>query len=162
MHFGQDSGFLKGPQGVVKAVDNVSLEVFEGETLGLVGESGCGKSTLGRSILQLYKPTAGSVHYRGTDLVHLEGKALRKMRNRFQMIYQDPYASLNPRMKVADIIGEPMYIHQLHPRSEIRAEVERTLEMVGLAKEFADRYPHEFSGGQRQRIAIARCLTLKP
>ena len=162
MHFGQDSGFLKGPQRVVKAVDNVSLEVFEGETLGLVGESGCGKSTLGRSILQLYKPTAGSVHYRGTDLVQLEGKALRKMRNRFQMIYQDPYASLNPRMKVADIIGEPMYIHQLHPRSEIRVEVEKTLEMVGLAREFADRYPHEFSGGQRQRIGIARALAAQP
>ncbi|MGA1561042.1 MAG: ATP-binding cassette domain-containing protein, partial [bacterium] len=104
MHFGQASGFLKGPQRVVKAVDNVSLDVFEGETLGLVGESGCGKSTLGRSILQLYKPTAGTVHYRGTDLVQLEGKALRKMRNRFQMIDQDPYASLNPRMKIADII----------------------------------------------------------
>ena len=162
MHFGQTSGFLKGPQRVVKAVDNVSLEVFEGETLGLVGESGCGKSTLGRSILQLYKPTAGAVHYRGTNLVQLEGKALRKMRNRFQMIYQDPYASLNPRMKIADIIGEPMHIHQLHPRSEIRAEVEKILEMVGLAREFADRYPHEFSGGQRQRIGIARALSAQP
>ena len=162
MHFGQASGFLKRPQRVVKAVDNVSLDVFEGETLGLVGESGCGKSTLGRSILQLYKPTAGTVQYRGTDLVQLEGKALRKMRNRFQMIYQDPYASLNPRMKIADIIGEPMYIHQLHPRSEIRAEVEKILEMVGLTREFADRYPHEFSGGQRQRISIARALALNP
>jgi oligopeptide transport system ATP-binding protein len=162
MHFGQDSGFFKGSQQVLKAVDNVSLEVFEGETLGLVGESGCGKSTLGRSILQLYKPTTGSVHYRGTDLVKLEGKALRKMRNHFQMIYQDPYASLNPRMKIADIIGEPMYIHQLHPRFKIRAEVEKILEMVGLARDFADRYPHEFSGGQRQRIGIARALAAKP
>jgi oligopeptide transport system ATP-binding protein len=162
MHFGLASRFFKGPQRVVKAVDNVSLDIFEGETIGLVGESGCGKSTLGRSILQLYKPTAGTVHYRGTNLVKLEGKALRKMRNRFQMIYQDPYASLNPRMKIADIIGEPMYIHQLHPHSEIRSEVEKILEVVGLAREFADRYPHEFSGGQRQRIGIARALAVQP
>ena len=162
MHFGLASRFFKGPQRVVKAVDNVSLDIFEGETIGLVGESGCGKSTLGRSILQLYKPTAGTVHYRGTNLVQLEGKALRKMRNRFQMIYQDPYASLNPRMKIADIIGEPMYIHQLYPHSEIRSEVEKILEVVGLAREFADRYPHEFSGGQRQRIGIARALAVQP
>jgi oligopeptide transport system ATP-binding protein len=162
MHFTGEASLFQGPPSVVKAVDGVTLEIQEGETLGLVGESGCGKSTLGRAILQLYRPTSGSVHYRDVNLVELEGKALREMRRRFQMIYQDPYASLNPRMKIADIVGEPMQIHKLCPPSEIRKRVEQTLEMVGLTPAFADRYPHEFSGGQRQRIGIARALAAEP
>lgn len=161
-HFMSHSGLLKDSAKAVLALDNVSFEIYEGETLGLVGESGCGKSTLGRTILQLYRPTSGNVEYRGIDLITLQGEKLRALRNRFQMIFQDPYASLNPRMKISDIIGEPMRIHRLHHSSDVRIEVEKILKLVGLAPQFADRYPHEFSGGQRQRIGIARALAAQP
>jgi oligopeptide transport system ATP-binding protein len=148
--------------GAVKAVDGVTFEVKQGETLGLVGESGCGKSTTGRAILQLYRPTAGEVFFEGQDLTQLRGEALRRKRQRMQMIFQDPYASLNPRMTVGDIIGEPMEVHGLARPNERRQKVEQYLARVGLNPYFADRYPHEFSGGQRQRIGIARALALNP
>ena len=148
--------------GAVHAVDDVSFDVYRGETLGLVGESGCGKSTTGRTILQLYKPTAGSVVFQGVDLARQKGKALRLTRKKLQMIFQDPFASLNPRMKVSDIIGEPMVVHRTGNRAEITARTKQLLDLVGLNPSFISRYPHEFSGGQRQRIGIARALALEP
>ncbi len=148
--------------GAVHAVDDVSFDVYRGETLGLVGESGCGKSTTGRTILQLYKPTAGSVIFQGEDLARQKGKALRLTRKKLQMIFQDPFASLNPRMKVSDIIGEPMVVHRTGNRAEINARTKQLLDLVGLNPSFISRYPHEFSGGQRQRIGIARALALEP
>ena len=146
----------------VHAVDDVSFEVRRGETLGLVGESGCGKSTTGRTILQLYRPTSGSVVFDGVDLVALRGEDLRKMRRKMQMIFQDPYASLNPRMTVGEIVGEPLVVHKVANQKEINERVEHLLELVGLNPAFANRYPHEFSGGQRQRIGVARALSLQP
>ena len=146
----------------LRAVDDVSFDIFKGETLGLVGESGCGKSTTGRSILQLYPPTAGKVIYNGTDLVQMPKKQLRAMRQKVQMIFQDPYASLNPRMTVSETIGDPIRIHGLLPKNQIEKRVKELLKMVGLNPAFATRYPHEFSGGQRQRIGIARALALDP
>ena len=146
----------------LRAVDDVSFDIYKGETLGLVGESGCGKSTTGRSILQLYRPTDGKVFYDGTDLVKMPKKELRRMRQKIQMIFQDPYASLNPRMTVSETVGDPIRIHGLLPRNEIEGRVKELLEMVGLNPAFATRYPHEFSGGQRQRIGIARALALDP
>jgi oligopeptide transport system ATP-binding protein len=148
--------------GAVHAVDDVSFEVKRGETLGLVGESGCGKSTTGRTILQLYRPTSGSVIYDGVDLVKLKGEDLRHMRRKMQMIFQDPYASLNPRMTVGEIVGEPLIIHKISTQKEIDEHVSNLLELVGLNPSFAARYPHEFSGGQRQRIGVARALALQP
>jgi oligopeptide transport system ATP-binding protein len=148
--------------GAVHAVDGVSFDVRRGETLGLVGESGCGKSTTGRTILQLYKPTGGQVHFDGVDLVSLKGEELRLMRRRMQMIFQDPYASLNPRMTLADIIGEPLVVHNVAKGKELNERVEHLLELVGLNPGFASRFPHEFSGGQRQRIGIARAIALQP
>jgi oligopeptide transport system ATP-binding protein len=162
MHFPIRRGLLQRTVGAVKAVDGVTFEVKQGETLGLVGESGCGKSTTGRAILQLYRPTAGEVFFEGQDLTQLRGEALRRKRQRMQMIFQDPYASLNPRMTVGDIIGEPMEVHGLARPNERRQKVEQYLARVGLNPYFADRYPHEFSGGQRQRIGIARALALNP
>jgi oligopeptide transport system ATP-binding protein len=147
----------------VKAVDGISFEVNRGETLGLVGESGCGKSTTGRAILQLYKPTAGSVDFDGTELTKLKGNSLRRMRRKMQMIFQDPYASLNPRMSVGSIIGEPLQIHGLSKGGAARRErIQELMRVVGLNPYYANRYPHEFSGGQRQRIGIARALAVEP
>jgi oligopeptide transport system ATP-binding protein len=148
--------------GAVHAVDDISFDVKRGETLGLVGESGCGKSTTGRTILQLYRPTSGSVIYDGVDLVKLKGEDLRHMRRKMQMIFQDPYASLNPRMTVGEIVGEPLIIHKISTQKEIDEHVSNLLELVGLNPSFAARYPHEFSGGQRQRIGVARALALQP
>jgi oligopeptide transport system ATP-binding protein len=147
----------------VKAVDGISFQVKRGETLGLVGESGCGKSTTGRAILQLYKPTAGSVNFDGQELTTLSGGNLRRMRRKMQMIFQDPYASLNPRMSVGSIIAEPLQIHGLSRGSAARKErVQDLMRVVGLNPWYANRYPHEFSGGQRQRIGIARALAVEP
>ncbi len=146
----------------VKAVDGLDFDVSTGETLGLVGESGCGKSTTGRTILQLYKPTAGEVLFRGQDLSKLGGEALRKMRADMQMIFQDPYASLNPRMTVGDIVGEPLEVHNIAKGKEKRDRVQELLQTVGLNPYFINRYPHEFSGGQRQRVGIARALAVQP
>ncbi len=148
--------------GDVRAVDGVTLAIRRGETLGLVGESGCGKSTIGRAILRLYRPTAGRVVFDGQDITTLGGGALRSVRRRMQMIFQDPYASLNPRMTVGGIVGEPLDIHGVGTRSERRARVEELFEIVGLDPAYAERYPHEFSGGQRQRIGVARAIALNP
>ncbi|MBL8055462.1 MAG: dipeptide ABC transporter ATP-binding protein [Anaerolineales bacterium] len=161
-HFPIRRGLLMRQVGAVKAVDGVSFDVRRGETLGLVGESGCGKSTTGRVILQLYPATAGQVTFEGQNLTELTGEALRQMRRKMQMIFQDPYASLNPRMTVGDIIGEALEIHGV---AEGKAKVERVqelLKVVGLNPFFVNRFPHEFSGGQRQRIGIARALALQP
>jgi oligopeptide transport system ATP-binding protein len=162
MHFPIYRGVFQRQVGAVHAVDGVSFDVHRGETLGLVGESGCGKSTTGRTILQLYKPTAGKVHFDGVDLVALKGEELRVMRRKMQMIFQDPYASLNPRMTVSDTVGEPLMVHNVATGKEIEERVAHLLKVVGLNPSFASRYPHEFSGGQRQRIGIARALALQP
>ncbi|HLB11745.1 MAG TPA: dipeptide ABC transporter ATP-binding protein [Dehalococcoidia bacterium] len=146
----------------VKAVDHISFYVKKGETLGLVGESGCGKTTTGRAVLQLYRPTAGEVVFEGQDLCKLKGENLRHIRRRMQMIFQDPYASLNPRMSVGSIIGEPLDIHGIAKGQEKKDRVQEILRIVGLNPYFANRYPHEFSGGQRQRIGVARALAVEP
>jgi len=163
MHFPLTRGIiLQRKVGAVQAVDGVSFSVKKGETLGLVGESGCGKSTTGRAILQLYKPTSGEVNFLGKDLTKLDAGEMRKMRRHLQMIFQDPYASLNPRMTVGSIISEPMQIHNLVDRRHRNQRVQELLETVGLNPYFANRYPHEFSGGQRQRIGVARALAANP
>src|SRR2546421_3292915 len=146
----------------VKAVDDVSLQVNEGETLGLVGESGCGKSTLCRTLMQLLTPTAGSVRFEGRELVGLSRRELRPIRRDMQMIFQDPYASLNPRKRVGQIVGDPMKLQGVSTGNQLKREVQELLDRVGLSPEHYNRYPHEFSGGQRQRIGIARALALKP
>ena len=148
--------------GSVRAVDGVSFEVYRGETLGLVGESGCGKSTTGRTILQLHRPTAGDVYFEDVNLAELKGRELNQMRRRMQMIFQDPYASLDPRMTVGTIVSEPLDIHGTHTGRERQERVQELLDLVGLNPYFVSRYPHEFSGGQRQRIGIARALALQP
>ncbi|HMD88685.1 MAG TPA: dipeptide ABC transporter ATP-binding protein [Anaerolineaceae bacterium] len=148
--------------GAVHAVDDVSFEVRKGETLGLVGESGCGKSTTGRTILQLYRPTSGHVYYEDHDLVKIKSEELRKMRRKMQMIFQDPYASLNPRMTVGEIVGEPLLVHHLASHKQADERVAELLKLVGLNPAYADRYPHEFSGGQRQRVGVARALSMQP
>ena len=156
------SGVLQKKTGEVKAVDDISFFIRKGETLGLVGESGCGKTTTGRSILKLEEPTSGSVIFDGKNLIEMEGEELRRMRSQMQPIFQDPFASLNPRMNVGDIIGEPLEVHNLAKGKELTDKVNDLLEKVGLAPEMAERYPHEFSGGQRQRIGIARALSASP
>jgi oligopeptide transport system ATP-binding protein len=163
MHFPIKSGILIDREvGRVRAVDGVSLAVKEGETLGLVGESGCGKSTLCRAILQLLKPTSGSVRFEGREIVGLKSRAMRPVRREMQMIFQDPYASLNPRHRVGQIVGDPLRLHGLASGEELKRNVNELLERVGLGPEHYNRYPHEFSGGQRQRIGIARALALRP
>ena len=148
--------------GDIKAVDDVSLSIERGETLGLVGESGCGKSTVGRAILRLYEPTDGTIVFDGRDITHLKEAELRPIRRRMQMIFQDPFASLNPRHSVGRIVGEPLRVHNLMNRKEAARRVGELLEIVGLPRDAATRYPHEFSGGQRQRIGLARALSLNP
>ena len=164
MHFPVTSGIIfQRTIGHVKAVDGVSFNIRRGETLGLVGESGCGKTTTGRCILQLYKPTAGDVYFEGENLNELDGSAMRAMRRKIQVIFQDPYGSLNPRMTCGDIVGEPLVVHKLTSgKGEYRDRVAELLQVVGLNPYMADRYPHEFSGGQRQRIGIARALAVNP
>ena len=162
MHFPILAGVFRRHVGHIKAVDDISLDIFQSETLGLVGESGCGKSTAGRAIIRLYELTSGSVTIDGTKLGELDNGALRKMRPKMQMIFQDPQASLNPRMTVADIIGEPLIEHMELSRAERLERAYTLMDAVGLNRSFAERYPHEFSGGQCQRIGIARALALHP
>ena len=164
MYFPVTSGIiLQKKIADVKAVDGVTFNIKKGETLGLVGESGCGKTTTGRAILQLYKPTAGSIIFEGKDLTELSGSEMRAMRREIQVIFQDPYGSLNPRMTCGDIVGEPLTVHKLtDSKAEYRDRVAELLTVVGLNPYMADRYPHEFSGGQRQRIGIARALAVNP
>jgi oligopeptide transport system ATP-binding protein len=148
--------------GDIKAVDGLDFFIRRGETLGLVGESGCGKTTTGRAILQLYRPTAGDVFFEGQNLCKLKGEPLRRMRRQMQMIFQDPYASLNPRMTVGDIVGEPLDVHNILKGKALRERVMDLLDVVGMNRYFVNRYPHEFSGGQRQRIGVARALAVQP
>ncbi|WP_102110072.1 ABC transporter ATP-binding protein [Oceaniglobus roseus] len=162
MHFPIHGGFLQRRMGEVKAVDGVTFDIYEGETLGLVGESGCGKSTCGRALIRLYEVTSGEVRIDGRNIAHAGPEALRKMRPTMQMVFQDPQASLNPRMTVASIIGEPLDEHTKLSRKERLERIYELMDQVGLNRDFANRYPHEFSGGQRQRIGIARALALHP
>ena len=164
MHFPITRGIIFQRQvGAIKAVDGDNFQLFKGETLGMVGESGCGKSTTGRAILQLYRPTAGEVIFEGKELTQTKGEELRRTRRRMQMIFQDPYASLNPRMTVGSIIGEPLEVHNIGSGRKDRQErVQELLKIVGLNPYFVNRYPHEFSGGQRQRIGVARALAVNP
>ncbi len=161
-HFPVHGGIFSTTQGYVYAVDGISFSLNEGETIGLVGESGCGKTTAGRAILRLIEPTAGEVLFNGTPILPLGRKEMRAMRRHMQIIFQDPYASLNPRMTVGNAVGEPLAIHRIGAKKQRREMVVQLLERVGLGREHMDRYPHEFSGGQRQRIGIARALALNP
>ena len=155
-------GVFRRQVGEVKAVDDISFEVYRGETLGVVGESGCGKTTAGRTIIRLYEPTSGHVYFNGKDLATLSGGELRKMRRKMQMIFQDPYASLNPRMSVEGIVSEPLEIHRMTNGRQRKDRVAELLRLVGLNPALMNRFPHEFSGGQRQRIGLARSLALNP
>jgi oligopeptide/dipeptide ABC transporter ATP-binding protein len=162
MHFPVRGGIIPRQVGAVKAVDGVSLHIGPGETLGLVGESGCGKSTLGKAVVRLLKPTSGNINFNGTDISHMHQRTLRPLRRDFQMIFQDPVESLDPRMSVRAIIEEPLLIHRIGTRADRTRMVNELLDRVGLPSSAAERYPFEFSGGQRQRIGIARALALKP
>lgn len=161
-YFPIQRGVFKQTVGQVRAVDGISFEVKRGETLGVVGESGCGKSTMGRSILRLIEPTAGKVEFEGKDVISMSKQTMRAMRREMQIVFQDPYASLNPRYSIAQTLIEPMTIHNLHTPDTRMERVRTLLNRVGLDPDYAKRYPHEFSGGQRQRIGIARALTLNP
>jgi oligopeptide/dipeptide ABC transporter ATP-binding protein len=161
-HYPIRRGLFGGQAGTVRAVDGVSLEVMPGETLGVVGESGCGKTTLGRSILRLIEPTSGAVSFNGTDVLALKGAELRRLRRQMQIIFQDPFSSLNPRMSIGAIIREGLTIHRIAEGAAADARVRQLLSEVGLRAEYVTRYPHEFSGGQRQRVGIARALSVEP
>ncbi|WP_019122335.1 ABC transporter ATP-binding protein [Brevibacillus massiliensis] len=160
-HFPGKSGFW-GNQGVVRAVDGVDLTVYPGETVSIVGESGCGKSTTGRCILRLLEPTEGEILFQGKDILKLNEEQMRGMRRNMQIVFQDPFASLNPRKTIGQILADPLIVHGIGTAAERKKQVEEMIEIVGLTKQHLDRYPHEFSGGQRQRIGIARALILKP
>ena len=162
MNFPIRHGILRRQVGAVRAVDGVTFDVRRGETLGLVGESGCGKTTTGRAILQLYRPTAGHVYFKGEDLTQVHGEQLRQKRRHLQIVFQDPFASLNPRMTVGAIVGEPLEVHRLATGKELNKRVAHLFEITGLNPYFMQRYPREFSGGQRQRIGIARALAVNP
>jgi len=163
MHFPLTQGIIfQRVVGHVRAVDGISFSIERGKTLGLVGESGSGKTTIGRTIIRLYKPTDGKILFDNQDLALLSGESMRQMRQNIQMIFQDPYASLNPRFTIGSLISEPMYIYKLGSAQEIRERTEELLRVVGLRPEYIDRYPHEFSGGQRQRIVVARALSINP
>ncbi|OQW60241.1 MAG: peptide ABC transporter ATP-binding protein [Proteobacteria bacterium SG_bin9] len=163
IHFPVYGGWLQKQVGSVKAVDGVSFQVHEGETLGLVGESGCGKSTTGLAVLRMLPVTEGKIVFEGVDITHHDQNQMRPIRRQMQMVYQDPFGSLDPRMTVAEIVGEPLEIHKLHGnKRERRERVMALMEMVGLRHDMIDRYPHQFSGGQRQRISIARALAVEP
>ena len=158
----KSSGLIRRTIGHVQAVDGISFQLPVGGSLGLVGESGCGKSTTGRLVTRLYEPTGGSINFEGRDIANVSARSLKPLRREIQMIFQDPYTSLNPRHSVGAIIGAPLAIHKILPKKQILPKVQELLEIVGLNPEHYNRYPHEFSGGQRQRIGIARALTLQP
>jgi ABC-type oligopeptide transport system ATPase subunit len=161
-YFDSSTGVFRRKKTVIKAVDGVSFEIGRGETLGLVGESGCGKTTVGRTIVKLYEPTSGKIEFNGKDITNLKSSDMKPLRSNIQMIFQDPFGSLNPRKTVGDIISAAYEIHKIKPAKGVRSEIQELLEMVGLNPEHINRFPHEFSGGQRQRIGIARALALRP
>jgi len=161
-HFPIRKGFFNKQVGAVRALDGVDLKILAGETLGLVGESGCGKSTLGRVILKLLPATEGSVNFAGTDVFSCDAKTMKQLRRQMQVVFQNPYASLDPRMTVRQIIAEPLEVHKVASGKELKQRIAELMQLVGLAQSMSDRYPHEFSGGQRQRIGIARALALRP